>query len=347
MDHVRLGKTELEVSRVGFGGIPIQRLSEDEAVAVVRACLELGITFIDTAHGYTTSEERIGQAIAGRRDEIVLATKTPARDREGAQQQIELSLRRLGVERIDLIQLHGVSTYEAMEAVLGPGGALEALRAAHDRGQVDHIGFSSHSIEMAQEMIETGLFETVQFPFNFIATAAAEELVPLAQEHDMGFIAMKPMGGGLLERADLAFKYLFQFPQVVPDPGIERVEEMQQIVALAEEGAGLSSEDWVAIEDIRQDLGTRFCRRCNYCQPCTQGIPISGVLSYRSTWKRMPPESTLGEGWQRQMALAETCVECAECEERCPYDLPIRDLLKESVAFFNAELARYEATVGV
>jgi predicted aldo/keto reductase-like oxidoreductase len=347
MDRVRLGKTGLEVSRVGFGGIPIQRLSEEAAVAVVSGCLDLGVTFIDTAHGYTTSEERIGQAIAGRREELVLATKSPARDRATAQEQIELSLRRLGVGRIDIIQLHGVSTYEAMDTVLGPGGALEALHTARDRGQVDHIGFSSHSMEVAQEMIRTGLFETVQFPFNFIATAAADQLVPLAREHDMGFIAMKPMGGGLLERADLAFKYLFQFPGVVPDPGIERVEEMEEIAALAEEEAGPTSDDWAAIEAIRQELGTRFCRRCNYCQPCTQGIPISGILSYRSAWKRMPPERTLGGGWQRQMALAETCVECGECEERCPYGLPIREMLKENVAFFRAELARYEAAMGL
>lgn len=347
MDQVRLGKTELLVSRVGFGGIPIQRLSGEAAVAVVRGCLGLGVTFIDTAHGYTTSEERIGKAIAGRREGLVLATKTPARDRATAQEHIELSLRRLGVEYIDIIQLHGVSSHENLQRVLGPGGALEALQAARDRGQVNHIGFSSHSVEVAQEGIRTGLFETVQFPFNFIATAPLDELLPLVREHDMGFIAMKPMGGGLLERADLAFKYLFQFPDVVPDPGTERVEEMEEIVALVEEGAELTSADWAAIESIRQELGTRFCRRCNYCQPCPQSIPISGVISFRSTWKRMPPERTLGEGWQKNMALAETCLECGECEERCPYELPIRELLKESNAFFQAELARYQATMTV
>jgi len=153
---------------------------------------------------------------------------------------------------------------------------------------------------------------------------------------------MKPMGGGILERADLAFRYLLQFPGVVPDPGIERVEEMAEIKALAEERAGLTPADWDEIEAIRGELGTRFCRRCNYCQPCPQGIPIPGVLSYRSTWKRMPPERTLGEGWLRNMDLADTCLECGECEERCPYDLPIRELLKDNVAFFRAEAARYE-----
>ena len=343
MDQVRLGKTGLWVSRVGFGGIPIQRLSEEDAVSVVQGCLDLGVTFIDTAHGYTTSEERIGKAIAGRREGLVLATKTPARDVATAGEHVELSLNRLGVERIDLCQLHGVSSYDKMEAVLGPGGALEALQAARDRGQIGHIGFSSHSLEVAQEMIRTGLFETVQFPFNFIATEPAEELLPLVREADMGFIAMKPMGGGMLERADLAFKYLFQFPGVVPDPGIERVQEMEEIVGLTER-AVLTPADWAVIEALRQELGTRFCRRCNYCQPCPQGIPISGVLNYRSAWKRMPSESSLGEGWQQNMELADTCQECGECEERCPYQLPIRELLKESIGFFHAELARHQAT---
>jgi len=342
VNQTRLGKTELWVSRIGFGGIPIQRLSEEEAVSVVQGCLDLGVTFIDTAHGYTTSEERIGKAIADRREGLVLATKTPARDRVTAQEHVELSLRRLGVDRIDLLQLHGVSTYDKMEAVLGPGGAIEALQTARDRGQIGHIGFSSHSMDVAQEVIRTGLFETVQFPFNFIATEPADGLLPLAREADMGFIAMKPMGGGILERADLAFRYLLQFPGVVPDPGIERVEEMAEIKALAEERAGLTPADWDEIEAIRGELGTRFCRRCNYCQPCPQGIPIPGVLSYRSTWKRMPPERTLGEGWLRNMDLADTCLECGECEERCPYDLPIRELLKDNVAFFRAEAARYE-----
>jgi len=342
MDQVRLGRTELSVSRVGFGGIPIQRLSEQEAVAVVHGCLDLGVTFIDTAHGYTTSEERIGKAIVGRRQGLVLATKTPARDRATAQEHVELSLRRLGLERIDICQLHGVSSYDKLEVVLGPGGALEALQAARDRGQIGHIGFSSHSLEVAQEAVRTGLFETVQFPFNFIAADPADELVPLAREADMGFIAMKPMGGGILERADLAFKYLFRFPDVVPDPGIERVEEMEEIVALAEAEAGLTPAEWAAIEGIRQELGTRFCRRCNYCQPCPQGIGISGVLNYRSAWKRMPPERSLGEGWQQNMDLADTCQECGECEERCPYHLPIRELLKENIAFFRVELNRYQ-----
>jgi predicted aldo/keto reductase-like oxidoreductase len=341
--QIRLGKTGLTVSRVGFGGIPIQRLSEMEAVSVVRGCLDLGVTFIDTAHGYTTSEERIGKAIAGRREGLVLATKTPARDRATAQEHIELSLRRLGVDRIDLLQLHGVSSHDELEAVLGPGGALEALQAARDRDQIGHIGFSSHSMDIAQEGIRTGHFETLQFPFNFIATEPADQLVPLVREADMGFIAMKPMGGGILERADLAFKYLLQFSGVVPDPGIERLSEMEEIKLLVEGEHSLGTADWVEIEAIRQEVGTRFCRRCNYCQPCPQGIPISAVLSYRSTWKRMPPESTLGEAWKRNMELAESCLECGECEARCPYDLPIRMLLKDNIAFFEAEIARHNA----
>jgi predicted aldo/keto reductase-like oxidoreductase len=151
------------------------------------------------------------------------------------------------------------------------------------------------------------------------------------------------MGGGILERADLAFKYLLQFSGVVPDPGIERLSEMEEIMSLVEGEHSLGAEDWTEIEAIRQEVGTRFCRRCNYCQPCPQGIPISGVLSYQSTWKRMPLESTLGEAWKRNMELAKSCLECGECEARCPYDLPIRMLLKDNIAFFEAEIARHNA----
>jgi predicted aldo/keto reductase-like oxidoreductase len=338
MKTVQLGRTGLQVSRIGFGGIPIQRLLEPEAVRVVRRCLELGVTFFDTATGYSTSEERIGQALAGRRDQAIIATKTPARDRTTALEHLALSLKRLNVEVIDLWQLHNVSTIEDYEQVLGPGGALEAAHQALEAGQVRHIGITSHSMDVALEAVPSGQFETVQFPFNFVSHEPAQRLVPLAADHDVGFIAMKPMGGGLLGDANLCIKYLLQFGNVVPDPGIQRIEEIEEIVKIVEGSWELTVEEWHDVEQIRAKLGTRFCRRCGYCEPCPQGVRISTVMNVRSFWQRMPADR-LATGWLLDaVAGARDCIECGECEEKCPYQLPIRELLSENIAFYEEAL---------
>jgi predicted aldo/keto reductase-like oxidoreductase len=341
MKTTRLGTTGLQVSRVGFGGIPIQRLSEAEAVRVVQRCLELGVTFLDTATGYTTSEERIGKALAaspGRREQVVLATKTPARDRATAEEHLDLSLKRLQVETIDLWQFHSVSTFEAYEQVLGPGGAMEAAQHALQAGKVRHIGLSSHSMDVALKAVPSGHFETIQFPFNFVTSEPAERLVPLAQRHDVGFIAMKPLGGGLLSKANLCIKYLLQFDSVVPDPGIETPEEIEEIAAIVDGSWELTTQEWQEIEVIRAEAGTRFCRRCDYCQPCQQEIRISLMLNLRSFWRRFPRER-MATGWIAEaVEVARGCIECGECEERCPYHLPIREMIAENLEFYENAL---------
>jgi predicted aldo/keto reductase-like oxidoreductase len=338
MIRTRLGKTELEVSRVGFGGIPIQRLSEAEAIRVVERCLDLGVTLLDTAHGYTTSEERIGKALARRsgvRDQAVIATKTPARDAITAQEHLELSLRRLRIETIDLWQFHNVSTIEAYEQVLGPGGAMETAQRALETGAVRHIGLSSHSMEMALHAVASGHFETIQFPFNFVTHEATDRLIPLAREHDVGFIAMKPLAGGLLDNANSAIKYLLQFEGVVPDPGIETVAEIEEIVGIVEGAWDLTPQEWQAIEQIRADAGRRFCRRCGYCEPCEQGVRISLVMNLRSFWRRFPAERFAG-GWLAEgVESGRQCIECGECEDKCPYQLPIREMIAEHIAFYE------------
>lgn len=336
MEKVRLGKTGLMVSRVGFGGIPIQRLSEQQAVEVVRHCLELGITFIDTANGYTTSEARIGKAIAGwPRQDLVIATKTGARDKETARAHLEQSLTSLQTDYLDLWQFHGVSTTDAYEQVLGPGGAMEAAQEALQAGKIRHIGITSHSMDTALIAVPSGHFETIQFPFNFVTNEPLDELIPLAQEHDVGFIAMKPFAGGLLDKANLAIKYQLQF-DVVPDPGIETVDEIDEIVALVESNEAMTAEERAEMERMRSELGTRFCRRCEYCQPCPQEIRISTVMNVRSFWRRFPADR-FKSGWVGQaVERAKECVECGECEERCPYHLPIREMLKENVAFYES-----------
>jgi predicted aldo/keto reductase-like oxidoreductase len=329
------------VSRVGFGGIPIQRLTEAEAVQVVQRCLDLGVTFLDTATGYTTSEERIGKAIAGRREKLVLATKTPARDRATAMEHLELSLRRLNVDTIDLWQFHNVSTFDALDQVLGPSGAMEAAQQALETGKVRHIGITSHSLDVALKAVTLGHFETVQVPFNFVTHEPAEKLVPLAREHDVGFIAMKPLGGGMLSDASLCFKYLLQFEDVVPDPGIERVEEIEEIVAIVTGSWELTPEERQEIERIRAQVGTRFCRRCGYCEPCPQDVGISVIMNLPNIWRRLPVERLrVPTGWVGEaVQSARDCIACGECEEKCPYQLPIREMIVENIAFYENALA--------
>ncbi len=345
METIRLGKTEMMVSKLGFGGIPIQRLSEDDAVAVVRRCLDLGITFLDTANGYTTSEERIGKAIKGRRQGLVLATKTHARTAEGVKSDLKLSLERLGVDSIDLYQFHGVSDSDNLKMVLDPNGPMAVLEEAKRAGQVKHIGITSHSMDIAKEAVKSDRFETIMFPFNFITSEPADELLPLTREHDVGFIAMKPLAGGMLDNATIAFKYLFQFPDLVPIPGIEKIHEIEEIVQILEGPRQMTEAEEQEMQRLRDELGTRFCRRCEYCQPCTVEIPITTVMTSTSFFKRMPPERFFSGMVETAMEKAANCTECGECEERCPYNLPIREMIAEQVKWYREEKRKYNEQV--
>jgi predicted aldo/keto reductase-like oxidoreductase len=345
MKRVRLGKTGLQVSRIGFGSIPIQRLEEVEAIRVVHRCLELGVNFIDTANSYTTSEARIGKALAawaGPREQVIVATKTGARDRATALEHLALSLKRLKVEFIDLWQLHNVSSAEAYEEALGPGGALEAASEALEAGKVRHVGLTSHSLDMALKAVGSGLFETVQFPFNFVADEAAEELVPLAVAQDVGFIAMKPFGGGMLGDANLAIKYLLQFEGVVPDPGVEQIHEIEEIVAIINGPQELTAVEQEQMARLRDEVGLRFCRRCGYCEPCPEGVRIPMILNLPSAWKRMPAERLLTGNLATAAQTGRNCIECGECEEKCPYLLPIREMIAENMAAYERELLAWE-----
>jgi predicted aldo/keto reductase-like oxidoreductase len=339
MRKISLGATGMVVSEIGFGGIPIQRLSHDQAVSVVRRCLDLGVTFLDTANAYTTSEERIGEAVRDRREHLVLATKTQARDGEGVAKHLALSLERLGVETIDLYQLHCVSTEEDYHKVLAPGGPLDVVRQAQASGVVRHVGLTSHSMTIALKAVQSGHFATIMFPFNFIANEAAQELIPLAQQREVGFIAMKPLAGGALDNATLAFKYLRKFPQVLAIPGIERAAEIEEIVAIMEGPRTMTPQEQAAMERMRSELGDRFCRRCGYCQPCPQGVSIQALMILDSVIKRMPT-ADIFPGLAQDIQSAEACTECGECEDRCPFGLPIREMIQEHIDLFHKEMAK-------
>jgi predicted aldo/keto reductase-like oxidoreductase len=334
------------VTRTGFGGIPIQRLAEDDAVSVVGRCLDLGVNFIDTARNYTTSEERIGKAIAGRREGLIIATKTHAMTAEDVEKELDMSLKLLGIDSVDLYQLHQVGTFEALETVLAPKGPLAAVKAAKKAGKIRHIGLTSHSLDVAKEAVKSDRFETIMFPFNFIVREAADALLPLAMEHDVGFIAMKPLAGGMLDNAGIALKFLLQYPDVVPIPGIETHAEIEEIVKICEGPAKITAAENQEMQRLRAELGTRFCRRCDYCQPCTEGIPISTVMISESFARRLPPARIFSGRIAEALEKAAGCTECGECEQRCPYELPIREMMAEQVKWFNEARKRYSEKRG-
>jgi uncharacterized protein len=332
---VKLAGTDLEVSEIGFGGIPIIPLPQNEAVSIVKYCFDLGITFFDTANMYPTSEEKIGTALKPVRDKAVIATKTTQRDADGAADHIDTSLKQLKTDWIDIYQVHNVSNPEALQQILAPQGAYEAIIRARDAGKIRFIGISSHSIQTATAALKTGLFQTLQFPFNFIENDPQNELFPFACQNNVGIIGMKPLGGGLLERADLCFKFLQQHPHVLPIPGIRAKKEADQIVKLYHQRQQLSRPDLKEMQKIKTILGEKFCHRCEYCMPCEQGVQIPSVLIFKAAAKRLSPEGVSAWLGKAMESVAE-CIECGQCEEKCPYNLPIIDLLKENLALFKS-----------
>ncbi len=335
MEYITLGKTGLRVSKMGFGGIPIQRVTAEEAKALLEAVESAGVNYIDTARGYTVSEELIGQAIEGRRDKFVLATKSMARDREAMAKDIETSLGNLRTDYIDLYQIHNPSVQQ-LEQVCAPGGALEALLEAKEAGRIGHLGLTAHSLEVFQRALELDWVETVMFPYNIVENQGAD-LMEQAAEKNVGFIGMKPLAGGAIEDAALALRYIAANPHVsVVIPGMYAPEEVAQNAAAVADAAPLSQAEQDRMEQIRKELGTSFCRRCNYCAPCTVGISIPNAFLFHGYLSRYGLADWARSRYEAMPAKAGDCVECGACEERCPYQLPIREMLKKTAADFGA-----------
>jgi len=330
MEKVRLGKTNLMVSKIGFGGIPIQKPSEEEAVRIVNNCLDLGINFFDTSRVYTTSEERIGKALINRRKEAVVATKTVSRTVEKISEDLDASLKNLGTDYVDLYQFHNVSSQDDLKAVIAPGGLLDFVRQTKKEGKVRHIGITSHTLDVAKEAVKADCFETIMIALNFVNTEAADELLDMAKKRDIGVIIMKSMAGGMLENPVLAFKYLMQFPDILPLIGIAKEGEMEENIRIVDAGEPITEDDQREIDRIRSELGTGFCRMCNYCQPCPQQIMISAIMYTKVALTRFDPERIFKGEWNTFMEKVPDCIDCGECEERCPYNLPIRERIKEA-----------------
>lgn len=334
MQYIELGKTGLKVSRVGFGGIPIQRIDQQGANQLVDALIAHGVNYIDTARGYTVSEELIGNAIEGRRDKFYLATKSMARNYEGMKKDIEISLANLRTDYIDLYQVHNPSM-EQLDTVLAPGGALEALIEAKDEGKVRHLGITAHSLKVFERALELDWVETIMFPYNIVENQC-EPLLQKCVEKGIAFIAMKPMAGGAIEDGRIAMRYIATNPNVtIAIPGMYSPEEVKINTESGENTSPLTADEQAKIDEVKRTLTGNFCRRCNYCAPCTVGISIPNVFLFAGYLERYGLAEWAKSRYSTLAVKASACVGCGECEKRCPYGLPIRSMLKKCAEEFG------------
>ena len=329
MEYRILGKSGLNISRLGFGGIPIQKIDAEGTGRLIEKLISEGVNFIDTARGYTVSEEYLGYALKGVRDRFVLATKSMARTREAMAKDIDISLKNLGTDYIDLYQVHNPSAAD-LEKVIAPGGALEALLEAKASGKIGHIGITLHAVELFERAIELPWVETVMFPYNIVETQG-EELIKKCAENDIGFICMKPLAGGAIEDGRVALRFIASNPDVtVIIPGMAEEREIEDNVSAIADASPLCADELTEIAKIRTRLGTNFCRRCNYCAPCTVGINIPGVFLFEGYYSRYDLKDWARARYETLPKTASDCIGCGVCESRCPYNLPIRDMLKNA-----------------
>ena len=327
MEYRILGKTGLKISRLGFGGIPIQRIDAEGTRVLMHKMKDAGINYIDTARGYTVSEEYLGYALEGIREHFVIATKSMARTKEAMAADIDLSLKNLRTNYIDLYQIHNPSPAQ-LEQVMAPGGALEALQEAKAAGKIGHIGLTAHSLDVFKTALELDWVETFMFPYN-IVESQGEKLIAECAKRNIGFIDMKPLAGGAIEDATLALRYICANDAVtVVIPGMAEEKELEQNIAAVNNTAPITNEEKAAFLEVRNQLGTNFCRRCNYCQPCAAGINISGCFLFDGYLQRYGLGEWAKGRYDAMPKHAGDCIGCGACEARCPYNLPIREMLK-------------------
>lgn len=334
--QVTLGSTGITVDKNGFGALPIQRIPKSEAVKLIRKAFDNGIRFFDTARSYTDSEEKLGEALEGIRDQVFLATKTPSKTAEGFWKDLEESLRLLKTDYIDLFQFHNPTFCPKP----GDGtGLYEAMLEAKAQGKVRHIGITNHRLNVANEAIESGLFETLQFPFCYLATEKDIALVERCKKADMGFIAMKALSGGLITNSAAAYAYLAQFDNVLPIWGVQRESELDEFLSYVENPPVMTEELRRLIDHDRAELLGEFCRGCGYCMPCPVGIEINTCARMSLLIRRSPSEKQLTPKSQEMMKKIEECLHCNQCMSKCPYGLNTPDLLAKNYQDYQEILA--------
>ena len=334
MEYTTLGRTGLQISRLGFGGIPIQKSDAAQSRRLMLAMLAAGINYIDTARAYTVSESLLGEALEGIREHFVIASKSMVKEKAAFARDIDISLQNLRTDYIDLYQVHNPSL-EDLEKFCAPGGVLEALQEAKAAGKIRHIGLTCHSAAVFEKALELSWVETVMFPYNIVENQG-EALMRRAKEQGVGFIAMKPLAGGAIDDAALALRYILHNDAVsVAIPGMAEERELQQNIAACADRSPLTAAEQAKLQSIRDELGTQFCRRCNYCAPCSAGISVHNVFLSEGYWLRYGLESYARSKYDGLSKHASDCIGCGICESRCPYHLPIREMLKRISGLFG------------
>jgi predicted aldo/keto reductase-like oxidoreductase len=332
MEKRRLGKTNLEVSVIGFGGIPIQRVDEDLAIKLLKESYSKGINFIDTARGYNQSEELIGTAVEKiGRENFIIATKSMKRDYIGMKEDVEISLKNLKTDYIDLYQFHNVRSMEELSTIISDNGALKALKEAKEKGLIKEIGITGHTPEILDKALDLGEFSTVQCPYNPVERQA-EDLFKKANDMGIGVIVMKPLAGGAITKGELSLRFIVDNPNVtVAIPGMESIEQINENSFVGIDMRKLRKEEEEELFEEANSLGAEFCRRCGYCLPCPQGIDIPVQFLMEGYYTRYNLKDWAQERYDAMENRATNCVECGQCEPRCPYNLPIRKMLKNVV----------------
>lgn len=337
---VTLGRTGITTPQNAFGALPIQRVSDGEAVALLRGAWEGGMTFFDTAHAYSDSEHKIGLAFGDwenpRRDQVILATKTQATTPEVFWSELEQSLREMNTDYVDIYQFHNV------ERVFKPGdgtGMYECMLEAQAQGKIRHIGITTHKISVAEKIVKSGLYGTLQYPFSYLSSQREIDLVRATAEADMGFIGMKGLSGGLLTKSAPIMAYASEFDNFVPIWGVQRQCELDEWISYMDDCPELDEANQAIIEADRVELGGDFCRSCGYCMPCMVGIQIFQCARMSQLLRRMPSEGWLSEKWQAEMEKINDCVKCGSCLIRCPYGLNTPALLRQNYEDYQRVLA--------
>ncbi len=337
MDHKILGKTKFKISPFGFGALPFSRIPENDAVSLVREAIDMGINLIDTAHDYPNSEYILGKALKGIRDKVIISTKSSQTEKKASLGNLETSLKLLGSDFIDIFLFHDVSKPEKFEKLIS-NGTVEALLKEKQKGKINYIGFSCHSPQIIERFYEVSQFSVLMLPINYVSTEFTEDTIyKKLIKNNIGLLGMKPLGGGRLIDAGLSFRYINQFKEVIPVIGIESSFELKQNLKLIERRQSLNSIDMERIKEIKNELGKKFCRGCGYCMPCDHEINIVTVNIAKILHKQFSTEKFFSPEISCEIDKVDDCIECGECEDKCPYNLNIIEMLKENRDFYNKE----------
>lgn len=343
MRKMIIGNTGVEVNRLGLGGIPLQRVSEEEAVEVVRYAVEKGINFIDTARNYSTSEMRIGKALKLTDKKVTISSKSIIRTADGIRSDIEKSLKELRLDYIDFYHCHSVANDEDYKRVTASDGALNGLLKAKEEGIIGHIGISSYNIDVMEKAVDDNLFETIMTCLSFIEPIALKSVIPKAMQKNIGIFTMKPFSGGVIGIPELALRWALSFPNLLVIAGMKTKEYVDKNWEVYEGGYSFTDEEKQQIISLSKQFGGKFCHRCGYCEPCAVNIPIYKILSIKNMVKKNGPQELTNPDFEKTLDRAKNCIQCNDCLIRCPYNLPIPFMMKECVKWADYEINKIES----